>query len=81
MPTVTKALALLRGGHAPCLAILDINLQGEMAWPVADLLREMDIPFLFATGYDVKAIPPAYADVPLAEKPVSLRHLGSAKRG
>ncbi len=80
-PTVARALALLRAGPAPCLAILDINLQGEMAWPIADLLRQMGIPFLFATGYDIRAIPPAYADVPLTEKPVSVRRLASARRG
>ena len=33
-------------------AILDINLGGEMVFPLADLLRERHIPFVFATGYD-----------------------------
>ncbi|MCZ0961066.1 response regulator [Paracoccus benzoatiresistens] len=75
VPTVAEALELLRRERAPDMAILDINLQGEMAWPIADLLREMGIPFVFATGYDLRAIPPAYAGVARAEKPVTLRHL------
>ena len=71
--TVADALELLRSGPAPDLAILDINLGGEMAYPVADALRARDIPFIFATGYNAQAIPKAYADVPRAEKPVEIR--------
>lgn len=81
VPTVAEALGLLRSGPTPDLVILDINLQGEMAWPVASVLRELGVPFVFATGYDAKAIPPEYADVPRAEKPVALRNLGWAGRG
>lgn len=81
VPSVAGALALLRGGPAPYVAILDINLQGEMAWPVADRLRELGVPFIFATGYEAEAIPRAYADVPRAEKPVAVRDFGSAPRG
>ncbi len=73
VPTVAEALELLATGPAPSIAILDINLQGEMAFPVADALRERAIPFVFATGYDAQAIPPAYADVPRMEKPLELK--------
>jgi CheY-like chemotaxis protein len=71
--TVADALALLKEGPAPYVAILDINLRGEMVYPVADVLRAMGIPFLFATGYDAQAIPEAYADIPRAEKPLELK--------
>ena len=81
VPTVAEALELLRQGPAPDLAILDINLQGEMVYPVADALRAQAIPFLFATRYDAWAIPSAYVDVPRAEKPLALRDLAQAKRG
>jgi CheY-like chemotaxis protein len=73
VPSVAEALELLRSGPAPYVAILDINLGGEMAYPVADALRARDIPFIFATGYEAQAIPKAYADVPRAEKPVEVR--------
>jgi CheY-like chemotaxis protein len=70
--SVADALELLRQGPAPDIAILDINLQGEMVYPVADELRARRIPFVFATGYDAWSIPHAYKDVPRTEKPVEL---------
>lgn len=70
--TVAEALTLLESNLAPHLAILDIGLGNQMVYPVADALRARAIPFLFATGYDVWAIPTGYADVPLIEKPVAL---------
>ena len=70
--TVADALELLRMEPAPHVAILDINLGGEMVYPVADALRARGIPFIFATGYEPWSIPQAYADVPRAEKPVGL---------
>jgi CheY-like chemotaxis protein len=51
-------------------AALDINLNGERVFPVADALIARDIPFIFATGYDKKLIPPAYAQVPRCDKPI-----------
>ena len=73
--SVAQALDLLRSGLSPYMAILDINLHGEMVYPVADALRARGIPFIFATGYEAWAIPEAYADVTRAEKPVELRSI------
>ncbi|TNC67572.1 response regulator [Rubellimicrobium roseum] len=70
--TLLDGLNIVQQGPVPDLAILDINLQGEMVYPLADVLRELGVPFLFATGYDAQAIPVRYADVPRAEKPVEL---------
>ena len=39
VPTVAEALDLLGRSPAPSMAILDINLQGEMSYPVAEALR------------------------------------------
>jgi DNA-binding LytR/AlgR family response regulator len=69
-PTVGVGLGLAESGH-PDLAVLDINLRGQMVYPLADALAEADVPFIFATGYDAVAIPLAYAHVPRCEKPVS----------
>ena len=70
-PSVADALALLAdaAGGPPDAAILDLNLGGEMAYPVADALRERSVPVMLATGYDVQSIPAAYAEVPRCEKP------------
>jgi CheY-like chemotaxis protein len=40
------------------LAVLDVNLRGTMVYPVAELLSERHIPFLFLSGYGDDAIPP-----------------------
>ncbi|WP_210529643.1 response regulator [Rubellimicrobium arenae] len=69
VPTVAEALALLATGAPPDVAILDVNLGGEMVFPVAEVLRDRRIPFMFATGYDAWSLPRAYVDIPRCEKP------------
>lgn len=49
--------------------LLDVNLRGELAWPVARRLRERGIPFLLATGYGADSVPDELADAPRIEKP------------
>ena len=43
------------------LAVLDVNLAGEIVYPVAEALAERHIPFLFLSGYGEEAIPPGHA--------------------
>jgi CheY-like chemotaxis protein len=74
-PSVSKALALLAAEPRPDAAILDINLAGEMVYPVAEALRERRIPFIFVTGYDERIVPRGYNWVPLLEKPVSMHRV------
>jgi CheY-like chemotaxis protein len=50
--------------------ILDLNLRGEMAFPLADTLADRDIPFVFATALDPRDIPARYAKVRCLRKPV-----------
>jgi CheY-like chemotaxis protein len=52
------------------LAVLDINLKGEMSFVIADALAARGIPFIFATGYDHKSVPARFADRALLQKPV-----------
>jgi two-component sensor histidine kinase/DNA-binding response OmpR family regulator len=61
-------------------AVLDINLAGEMVFPVADLLRARGVPFIFVTGYDPESIDPKFAGVPVLQKPVSRDVLEQALR-
>ena len=77
VPTRDKALALLAAEPVDA-AILDINLKGQMVFPVADALREQGVPFVFATGYDATAVPDAYKDVPRWEKPFKPEDLAKA---
>jgi CheY-like chemotaxis protein len=45
-----QALPLARDGSFD-FAVLDINLAGRLSFPIADVLRERGIPFVFASGY------------------------------
>jgi DNA-binding LytR/AlgR family response regulator len=67
--TVLDALLLLNSADVEA-AVLDINLRGERVYPVADVLRQKDVPFVFASGYGGELEPSAYADVPRCIKPV-----------
>ncbi|TNC59358.1 response regulator [Rubellimicrobium roseum] len=62
-------------------ALLDMNLQGEMAYTLADALRVRGVPVVFATGYDRGAIPERYADIPICEKPVDPQQVAQAISG
>jgi PAS domain S-box-containing protein len=53
-------------------ALLDINLDGVQVFPLADLLKERGVPFVFATGYDRRTVlPPRFETVPTLAKPFS----------
>ena len=45
------------------------------SFPVADVLRERGVPFLFATGYGAKILKPPYAGTPTLPKPFQLEDL------
>lgn len=70
--TVEEALQLTASEARIDGAVLDINLRGKEVYPVAEVLRGLDVPFIFATGYDDWNISQAYADVPRLEKPVDM---------
>src|SRR5262249_57744534 len=69
-PAVEAALDALEQA-VPDGAILDINLGGEMAFPVADALMALGVPFIFATGYDAQVIPLRFTHVKRCEKPMA----------
>ena len=54
---VDEALALAESETFDA-ALLDVNLDGEMSWGIADVLRARQIPFAFSTGYDQSNILP-----------------------
>jgi two-component SAPR family response regulator len=56
-------------------AILDVNLGGELVYPVADLLSSRGIPFVFITGYGRESIDRRFAGASVLEKPVELESL------
>jgi DNA-binding NtrC family response regulator len=50
-------------------AVIDINLRGQSAFPIADQLTVKRIPFVFATGYSQEVIPDRFREVKRFEKP------------
>jgi DNA-binding NtrC family response regulator len=67
---IDAAIGLAQTGSFDA-AIVDINLDGSMTYPVADILKERAIPFAFTTGYGRTAVDNAYAEVPILHKPFS----------
>lgn len=59
-------------------AVLDINLGGEEVYPLAELLLQNDIPFLFVTGYAKDRIDQRFAFVPALQKPLTREGLAAA---
>ena len=51
-------------------AILDMNLNGEIVYPLAELLTEQRVPFLFVTGYAPRSVDPRFLKVPILQKPI-----------
>lgn len=76
--TEDEALALLDAGERIDGAVLDINLRGEMVYPLADALRERGVPFVFATGYGASILPIRFRGVPRWEKPFDYRALAQS---
>jgi two-component sensor histidine kinase/DNA-binding response OmpR family regulator len=59
-------------------AILDMNLNGEIIYPLAELLTEQRVPFLFVTGYAPHSLDPRFTRVPVLQKPVVRDELAGA---
>lgn len=57
------------------VAMLDMNLDGELSTPIADLLQARGKPFIFTTGYGSSGIPDHHAQRPVCPKPYVLADL------
>jgi CheY-like chemotaxis protein len=58
------------------LAILDVNLDGQDVFPVADILAGRGVPFVFVTGYGGRGLPEPYGSRPTLQKPFQIDDLG-----
>src|SRR5687768_14788527 len=56
------------------VGLLDINVDGSVVYPVADVLRFRGIPFIFVSGYDFKALRERFRGSPMLSKPFSYQH-------
>lgn len=60
------------------MAIVDVNLDGHMSFPVVDILRGRGLPFVFATGYGSAGLDSGYRDNLVIKKPFNLAELRNA---
>jgi CheY-like chemotaxis protein len=76
VPSLAEALEKI-ADDPPDVAVLDINLSGEMVFPAAEDLRRRAIPFVFTTGYSDTYKPlDVFPGVPCLRKPYDARELG-----
>lgn len=76
---VDEAIEAAKAGDFD-LALVDVNLRGVMAWPVADVLEARGIPFAFVTGYGAIVSAPAHFNVPVLQKPFRSQDLEALLR-
>jgi CheY-like chemotaxis protein len=61
------------------VAVLDVNLNGTPSYPIAELLANRGVSFIFASGYrDLDGLPERWRDVPLINKPYAASELTAA---
>jgi CheY-like chemotaxis protein len=66
-----EAFALARDA-AFDVAILDVNINGQEVYPIAETLAGRGLPFIFATGYGARGLPERYRNNPTLPKPFQL---------
>jgi CheY-like chemotaxis protein len=74
---VSQALDLI-GREAVDAAVLDVNLNGQKCYPIADALVARGVPFLFSTAYSSEGIEKDYRHHTKLQKPFSAPDLAKA---
>ena len=75
---VDEALALVNSGLEFDVAILDLNLDGKTAEPIAQAVEARGRKFLLATGYGASALPESLKTRPFLQKPFAVAMLAQA---
>ena len=66
--SVKRALAMI-DAEAIEVAVLDVNLNGQLSYPIADALAARGVPFVFSTSYDKDRMLDGYKTFPVLQKP------------
>ena len=76
-----SALAFANEGQPKVdIALLDVNLGGERSFPLAEVLNEKGVPFVFTTGYDDAGMPEAWRGRPALRKPFTMAEMALTLR-
>jgi DNA-binding NtrC family response regulator len=72
---VNQGLELVAAGCIDA-AVLDVNLNGQKSYPIADALTARGVPFVFSTGYNNDSMPEEYKHFRMLQKPYNRLKLG-----
>ncbi|HYC18708.1 MAG TPA: response regulator [Pseudolabrys sp.] len=72
--TIAEAREIATDGEFNA-AILDVNLDGQEIYPIADILAKRALPFVFVTGYGERSLPEPYRGRPALQKPFQAEQL------
>lgn len=50
-------------------ALLDVNVAGRQVFPIAQVLKDRGVPFIFSTGYGEGGLPDEWRGQPTLQKP------------
>ena len=75
--SVEEAMNLAATADAEA-ALLDVNVAGELVYPVAERLVERQIKIVFSTGYEPAALPERWRSCPILNKPYGVHQLKRA---
>ncbi len=75
--TLAEAARMVERERFDC-AVLDMNLHGDMAFPIADRLDQAGVPFIIATGYNSASLPERFSGIPRVEKPFNPDEVAAA---
>ena len=78
VPSVDKAIKTIESEPHIDAAVLDVNLGGVLAYPVADMLIARKIPFVFTSGYEDNVLRSRYAQIKNCPKPYLFRAMEEA---
>ena len=78
VPSVEKAIQTINSEAQIDAAVLDVNLGGVFAYPVADKLIARNIPFVFTSGYEDNVLRTRYSQVKNCPKPYLFRAIEEA---
>ena len=76
--TVEKAIETIASKPGLDAAIVDVNLGGAMAYPVADALIASNVPFVFTSGYEDGVFHARYPEIRNCHKPYAFETIAEA---
>ena len=76
---ITEAMRLAQATEFD-IAILDVNVNGKVISPVADVIKAKGCPFIFATGYGTTGLTEPFQQYLTLQKPFEIHELERAIR-